>query len=369
MLATLVWLIVTAAAGPQAAAPRGVAVSGVVQDQTGAVLPGAKVALVVSGVTAASQTLAPRASFALAPGERGRTVTRGGAGVFYDRTGPGPLQDLLRYDGQHLQRYVLVDPGYPNPLQPGQSLGAQPLSVVQLAPDVTIPYTVQYSVGIERQLRPKTTLAVNLIGSRGVGLFRSRDINAPPPPFYAARPDPARGVVRQIESAGRMNAESLQFTLRGQVTRFFNGSAEYTFGRAHNDTNGIGWMPPNNYDLSLEYARADFNQRHRVELFGTIAAGRNMNVGMSMSLSSGRPYSLTTGLDLFNEGTANARPTGVPRNSLEGPGFANVDLRWSRELVMTAAKGHKRNLSAPFFGRAISAQPARRLQFSARLRY
>ena len=44
-------------------------------------------------------------------------------------------------------------------------------------------------------------------------------------------------------------------------------SAEYTFGRAYNDTGGIGWMPPNAYDLSLEYARADFNQRHRLEAF------------------------------------------------------------------------------------------------------
>src|SRR5260221_1477232 len=133
---------------------------------------------------------APRGSFAYAVDENRRTIIRGGAGAFYDRSGPGPIQDLLRYDGQHLARYVITDPGYPNPLKPGQSLSAQPVSVVQLSPDVVIPYIVQYSVGVERQLRPKTTLAVNFIGSRGVDMFRSRDVNAPPPPLYLARPDP-----------------------------------------------------------------------------------------------------------------------------------------------------------------------------------
>src|SRR5207253_2134750 len=43
--------------------------------------------------------VAPRASVAFAPGAGGRTVIRGGAGLFYDRTGAGPIQDVLKYDG------------------------------------------------------------------------------------------------------------------------------------------------------------------------------------------------------------------------------------------------------------------------------
>jgi hypothetical protein len=338
-----------------------------------------------------NDNFAPRASFAFSPDERGRTIVRGGAGVFYDRPGPGPIQDLQRYDGSHLQRYVIVDPGYPNALLPGQSLGAQPLSLVRLASDISIPFTLQYSVGIERQLRPKTTLAVSFIGSRGYDTFRSRDINAPLPPLFVARPDPTLGVVREIESAGTMRTASVQVTLRGQVTRFFNGSAEYNYGHAYNDTGGITWMPPNSYDLSLEYARADFNQQHRFDLVGSVTPGKNINFGASVSLYSGRPYSLTTGDDTFNTGTANARPPGVPRNSLTGPGFADVDLRWSREFVMSGPSAHKRtvtpgldafnvlnhvnysyyvgNLSSPFFGQAVAAQAPRRLQFSLRVRY
>src|SRR5262249_43081837 len=163
---------------------------------------------------------------AYAPDEQRHTVIRGGAGVFYDRTGEGPIRDLIRYDGHHLSRYVIVAPGYPAPLGPGQALAEQPASITQLGPGVTIPFTVQHSVGVERQLRPKTTLSVNFVGSRGVDVFRSRDVNAPPPPDFAARPDAAHSVVRQIESAGRLETESLQLTLRGQLAKSFNASAE-----------------------------------------------------------------------------------------------------------------------------------------------
>jgi outer membrane receptor protein involved in Fe transport len=331
--------------------------------------------------------LAPRFSFAYAPGEHGRTVVRGGAGVFDDRTGPGPIQDLLRYDGHHLERVVLTDPGYPNALAPGQTLLALPSSVVQLASDVTIPFTLQYSVGVERQLAPKTTLAVTFIGSRGYNMFRSRDLNAPAPPLFLARPDPSRGIEREIESAGTMRSASLQFTLRGASKRF-NGTAQYSYGRTYNDTSGIGWMPPNNYDLSLEYGPADFDRRHTVELFGSWTAGTWFTLGASLEAYTGRPYSLTLGTDLFNTGTANARPAGVPRNSLRGPNYTSLDLRWSHEVVLAAPKKrtltlgidafnvlnrendsyYVGNLSSPFFGSAVSAAPPRRVQFSLRTR-
>jgi outer membrane receptor protein involved in Fe transport len=333
----------------------------------------------------------PRASFAFAPVAGGRTVLRGGAGMFYDRTGPRPIQDLIRYDGIRQIRYVITDPGYPDPFGPGPSQATEPPGVVRLAPDVQLPTTVQYSLGIERQLAKSTSAAVTYTGTRGFHQFLSRDINAPVPPAYADRPDPRYGVVREIESTGRLAANSLQFTLRGQAARFFNISAQYTLSETMNDTSGITWMPPDAYDLSLEYARADYDQRHRFDLLGTASARSWFNVGAAVALYSGRPYSLTTGRDDFNTGFANARPAGVPRNSLQGPGYADVDLRWSRDLLVDDAKtsgraitlgvdafnvfnrvnaaGYVGTLTSPFFGRAVSAHGPRRLQFSVRARF
>jgi hypothetical protein len=263
---------------------------------------------------------------------------------------------------------------------------------VRFAPDISIPFSLQYSVSVERQLRKGTSASVTYTGTRGFEQFRSRDINAPLPPLYLSRPDPAFGVIREIESAGRAQTNSVQFTLKGQLAPRSTGSIQYTLSKAMNDTSGVNWQPPNSYDQSLEYARADFDQRHRVDLIGTFNQGSWANLGVALALYSGRPYSITTGHDDFNTGTANARPDGVPRNSASGPGYADLDLRWSRELPLHGGAGKSRpgltigidafnvlnrvnysryigTLTSPFFGQAISAQPARRLQLSLRFRF
>ena len=340
-----------------------------------------------------NNNFAPRLSFAYSPDKSQRTVIRGGAGVFYDRTGARPIQDILLFNGSRLRLYVLPNPGFPDPLGSGATLQAQPVSITRLDPNIRTPYTIQYSATVERQLSKARTLAVAYLGFRGVNQFRSRDINAPTPPAYSVRPDPAFGVLREIESAGRRTSDSLEVTFRGKATRYFTGMAQYRLSSARDNTGGINYLPPNTYDLSGEWARADFDRRHRFEMLGTINPGKLFNLGVSLSLYSGLPYTLTTGLDEFHTGTANARPAGVPRNSLQGPGYADVDLRWSRDFFLV--KGKKKdegvkatlaldafnvlnrvnymsfvgNLSSPFFGRAVAAQPPRRLQLSFRVKF
>jgi hypothetical protein len=339
-----------------------------------------------------NNNFAPRFSFAYSPGKSQKTVIRGGAGVFYDRTGPRPIQDLLQLNGVRLRQFVITNPGFPDPFANGQPLGAQPVSIVRLDPRVQIPYTVQYSVALERQLLKSSTLAVTYIGSRGIKRFRSRDLNAPLAPLFSTRPDPNVGVLRQIESSGRSMSESVEVSFRGKVTERFSGMALYRASWAYDNTSGITFYPANNYDLSGEWGRSDFDRRHRFELLGTLNPGKWLNLGLAVSLYSGAPYNLTTGLDMFNDGVANDRPPGVRRNSLQGPGYADLDLRWSRDFFLAKSKKEKGpmfsvgidafnvlnrvnfvtfvgNLSSPFFGQAVAAQPPRRLQLSARIKF
>ena len=339
-----------------------------------------------------SNNLNPRLSIAWAADKARKTVVRTGFGFFYDRTGPGPISDLLRFDGARLRRYVITNPGFPNPLATGASLAAQPNSVVRLAPDTVIPFIAQYSVGVERQLQKTLALTLNYIGTRGVNSFRSRDVNAPLPPLFAARPDPNFTVIRQIESTGRMTGHSLEVGLRGNVTRYFNGMVQYVFGRAWNDTNGINAFPANSFDLTGEWGRADFDVRHRFNLLGTVKAGKLFNLGMNLALNTGAPYTLTTGRDNNRDSQTLDRPADVGRNTLEGPGFVQLDLRWSRDFHLSKAKkekgptvtfaadafnvfnrvnfaGYIGNLSSPFFGNAVAARPVRRLQSSLRFTF
>ena len=85
-----------------------------------------------------------------------------------------------------------------------------------------------------------------------------------------------------------------------------------------------------------------------------------------------------------------SRSVGVPRNSLQGPGFAELDLRWSHDFLFKAKKegprmtaaldafnvtnqvnyaGFVGNLSSPFFGEAVAAKPSRRLQCTIRFAF
>jgi hypothetical protein len=332
----------------------------------------------------------PRLSFAYSPDKKRKTVLRGGAGIFYDRTGIGPIADKLRFNGLRLRQVNILNPGYPDPLSSGSPLAAQPSAIFRFAPDLRSPYTLQFSMGVERQLAKSLTLTANYINTHGVKLFRSRDVNAPPPP-YLQRPDPAIGVLRELESAGHSETHALELLLRGKISRFFNGTVQYTLGRAYNNTGGINARLANNYDLTGEWSRADFDERHRFNLLGAIRAGDWFNLGMTVGLTSGRPYSLTIGRDDNHDTIANDRPLGVRRNSLQGPGAATLDLRWSKEFYLKAAKNGKKadegpavkiglsafnvvnrvnytgyvgNQSSPFFGLPVAARPARRVQLN-----
>jgi len=137
------------------------------------------------------------------------------------------------------------------------------------------------------------------------------------------------------------------------------------------------------------WSRADFDERHRFNLLGTIKAGEWFNLGMTLALTSGRPYSLTTGRDDNHDNLANDRPPGVPRNSLQGPGAATLDVRWAKEFRLKQTKkkdgegpsitigvaafnvlnrtnfaGFVGNLSSPFFGLPVASRPARRTQLT-----
>ena len=163
-------------------------------------------------------------------------------------------------------------------------------------------------------------------------------------------------------------------------------------GRSDNNTGGIAWFPANQYNPAGEWGRADFDQRHRFNMLGSFNLTKTLSVGAVVTAASGKPYSLTTGLDPYRTGMVNARPAGVGRNTLDGPGYADVDLRCSRDIFLMRAKAEKGpvgtvaldafnvfnhvnyttyigNLMSPFFGQAVSSLPARRLQLTVRLKF
>ncbi|MEZ5398908.1 MAG: TonB-dependent receptor [Bryobacteraceae bacterium] len=334
---------------------------------------------------------APRVAIAYAPGKSRKTVIRTGAGFFFDRSGPGPVFDILRFNGTQLRRYVLNGSQLPPDLS-DSSLLAFPTSIHQLERGVQLPNTMQFSFGMERQLAKKTTLAVNYVGTRGVQQLRSRDANAPLPPGFASRPDLSVNVLREIESAGRVEANALEVTLRGEIAPRVTGMAQYVFGRTRTDTGGVNWYPANSFSPAGEWGRADTDRRHQFNFLGTASLHHWANFGLSVSLLSGIPFNITTGRDDNRDGMALDRPAGVTRNTGLGPGAAVIDLRWYRDFRLRPARKDKSPsftvsvdafnilnhvnyqnfvgaLTSPFYGQAVGSQPPRRLQIGCRYQF
>jgi hypothetical protein len=335
-----------------------------------------------------AHNVAPRLSFAYAPTPKSKTVLRGGAGLFFDRTGPSPISDLLHFNGERLKRFIVENPSYP---VTKPELAGVPTSVAVLDPRQRIPYTVQYGIGIERQLNAKTSVFVNYLGSTGIDLFRSVDRNAPPPPYYSARPNPGLGQQRQLQSEGRQKSNSLNVGFRGRPVSFITGQAQYTLGKGYNNTSGITYFPANSYFPKADWARSDNDQRNKFDLLGTLEAGKWFDFGTALSLYSGKAVNMTTGNDDNHDGLPLDRPSGVPRNYLHGPGYIDLDLNLSHDFLLTKAGkegpiatlsvnsfnviNHENDVTyigvvrSRFFGHAVAAQPPRRLQLDVEFKF
>lgn len=308
-----------------------------------------------------SRDLAPRISFAWAPGAKpgkpGKTVLRAGWGIFYDRF---PLSGTLaaeRNNGIVQRQYVLDNPLF-FPAVP--SLSTLALNAVTQVTDVQdhalrAPYLMQSAFSLERQLPAKSTLAVTYTNALGVHQFRSEVLNA----------GSAVGPQFLMTSSGIYRQNQVIFNVTTKFSPAISLNSYYAWNRIMSNTDGLNSFPANPADFSGEYGPAANDIRHRFLLAGTVNLRWGIRLNPNVTLQSGAPFNITSGEDFYGTTLFNARPglaagpgTGIvltpygyldtrpgpnekvlSRNFGRGPGQEMVNLRISKSWGFGHEKG------------------------------
>ncbi len=247
---------------------------------TGYVVPSNFPGTVPSGVTRLSgkslttqdlplHNVGPRIGVAWLPFGSGKTSVRSGYGVYYTRpNGNATLQVLT--SPPFVSIHVLSGAGnnaatFQNPFNPAPTPGAflartptSQLGASIIAPNYDSPLTQQYNLDIQQQLSGSTVFDIAYVGTRATRLLESRDINES---LLASPGAPINGIttntqanaylrvpyagfspsgLSRIESYGTSRYNSLQATLRRQLSHGVLFQAAYTWSRALTDVQGLG---------------------------------------------------------------------------------------------------------------------------------
>jgi hypothetical protein len=329
--------------------------------------------------------IAPRFGFSWRADGGGKTVLRGGYGIYYNVLELS-FVGLTRFNPPLIRNVVAANPQFPN-------LGAQagatiPSGLVVPDPGVRLPYAQHFNLTVERQLfHPRTVLSVGWVGTAGVKLPRAARPNGGDSLAQALRPDPALGVLNRLETSATSRYDGLLASLQWQGRRLWL-RASYTFSKFL-DT--VSDFPTTNQgierqllaleetNLRLDRGVSDLDVRH----VASTAYAYNLPGGWQVSgitmWQSGRPYSLYSGTD-NRTGSNNNRIGDVPGSLLRpgagnrqaillAPGFAKAQLTPPRGTLGTIGRNTERGDGLAQFNVAVSKtfllSERLRLQFRA----
>ena len=338
-----------------------------------------------------------------------------------------PYYTYALYFTSQLGLVTLSDPfpiSFPIPT-PNPALGIQR--------DLRTPYLHEYNVTLQRQLGATRVAEVAYVGSRGRNLIASRDINQPRPSIAQLnlRPNPRYADITLIESRARSEFDSFQTRFQQRYDFGCTMLVAYTLGKSMDDASGFFTsagdpnFPQDSANLGAEWGRSSFDVRHRFSVSFSYEVPFGFTVSGIVAMQSGRPFTAALLPEIDNSNTgrsslgfgANDRPnvTGntaltnpgpnqwfngaafsmpsygtfgnAGRNILEGPGYQNVNLALLKQVPLSGSarlqlRAEVFNLlnranfdlpdnfyGSPTFGRILSAQSPRHIQFGARLMF
>ncbi len=220
---------------------------------------------------------APRVGFAWSPGSRSgnsrpKTVFRGGWGLFYDRFGITNVEQAYR--SNLVNQYVINNPtfAYDASFSTLPSLAGVAATTASqkyvIDHNLVAPRLMQTVIGMDRQLASHTTLSLNVMNSRGTHELLTDDINAPIPTLGGLppgvggnvnnllRPNPTLSDIYDYQSTGIFKQTQLIASINSQVGRWLTLFGRYSYTQAHSNTDGLGSMPSDPYNIAQDWGRS-----------------------------------------------------------------------------------------------------------------
>lgn len=295
---------------------------------------------------------APRFGFSWAPFRDGKTVVRGGYGIFFDNPSLGTSANGALVNGRRVLSYTIPgtdarSPVYPNLLASADPTFQTPPNITAFAPDYQVMYGHNASLQVQRQVLED--LAFNVQYSYWGHRFApySRDINLSAPasfladgrPVYrgsAGRPDARFRSINLLESGANNNYNGLDLTLTKRFSRGLQLSSTWSWSHAiaEGDLEGGALTDPSQRSRDRGNANADV--RHNWVMQGLWAPEVKWLKGFETSsvvfFNSGYMINPLAGTDLNNDLVLNDRLPFRARNSVNGPGFLQIDFRLTRRI-------------------------------------